>query len=78
MLRDIYLRTVGSTYLKETMSEIYDTKELPEVTFSLSFKLTDCYQQEDSILVEKIKCVEYKKGLFSRRTEYYKTCNVQV
>ena len=64
MLCDIYLRTVGSTYLKETMSEIYDTKELPEVTFPLSFKIVDRYQWKDSIVTEKLNSTENKKGSF--------------
>ena len=35
------------------MSELYDTEELPEGKFSLSFKLIDRYQQEDPNLTEK-------------------------
>ena len=33
--------THESTYTRETMSKLHDTKELPEVKFPLSFKLVD-------------------------------------
>ena len=46
------------------MSEIYNIEELPEGSFPLSFKLIDRYQQEDTILTEKLKCAEYIKGSF--------------
>ena len=38
----------------ETMSELYDIKKLPEVMFTLSFKLIDQYQQEDPILTKNL------------------------
>ena len=41
------------------MSKLYDIEELPEGMFPLSFRLTDRYNQEDSVLIEKIKCAEY-------------------
>ena len=44
-----------STYTTETMSEMYDTKELLEGTFPLSLNLIDRYQQEDPFLSEKLK-----------------------
>ena len=38
--------THEETYATETMSEIYDIKELPEGTFPLYFYLIDLYQRE--------------------------------
>ena len=35
-----------------------------EGMFPLYLKLIDRYQQEDSILTEKLTCAEYKKGYF--------------
>ena len=46
------------------MSEIYDTEELSEGTFPLSFKLIYSYQREDPILTKKLKSAEYIKGYF--------------
>ena len=48
----------------ENMSELYDIKEMSGGTVPLSFNLTDLYQQEDSILMGKIKCAEYQTGYF--------------
>ena len=45
----------------ETMSEIYDIKELPEGVFPLSFKIIDRYQREDPILTGKLTCSECEK-----------------
>ena len=46
--------THESAYTMETMSELYDTKELPEGIFPIYFKLIYCYQQGDPILTEKL------------------------
>ena len=46
--------TYESTYLAETMLELYDIEELPEGTFTISFKLKDRYQREYPILTEKL------------------------
>ena len=56
--------THESTYLTETMPELYYIKELPEGTFPLSFKIVYRYQQEDPILTENLTCAEYKRVLF--------------
>ena len=45
--------THEKTYTTETMSELYDIKELPDGTFTLSFNLIDRYQREDPFLTEK-------------------------
>ena len=42
--------THKSTYLMETMSNLYDIKELPEGTFPLYLKLIYRYKQEYPIL----------------------------
>ena len=42
-------------YTTETMSELYDIKELPEGTFSLSFNLINHYQWEEPSPTEKLK-----------------------
>ena len=67
--------THESTYTTEKMSELYNVEVLPEVTFSLSFKLVDCYQREDPILTET-NMSRIFKGFFLWRHKYYKTCNV--
>ena len=46
------------------MWEIYDIEELPEGTFTISFKIIELHQQEDPVLTEKPKCTEYTKGSF--------------
>ena len=38
--------TYDKTFTTETMSELYDTEELPEGTFPLSFNLIASYQRE--------------------------------
>ena len=57
--------THESTYLMETISELYDIKELIEVAFPLSFNFIDFYQQEDPILTGKLTCAEYKRVIFA-------------
>ena len=47
------------------MSELYNIKELPEGTFTLSFNLLYCYHQEYPLLTEKLKCAEFTKGYLS-------------
>ena len=44
--------TDESTYTTKIVSELYDIDELPEGTFTLSFKLKDRYQQEDHLLTK--------------------------
>ena len=56
--------TRESTYTTETMSELYDIKELSEGMFPLYLKLIDHYHREDSILMEILNSVEYIKGYF--------------
>ena len=46
------------------MSEIYDIKEVPGGTFSLSFNFIDWYQREDPFRTEKVNCTKYQKGTF--------------
>ena len=46
------------------MSELYDTQELLEGMFPLSFKIVDHYPREDPILMEKLSSEEYIKGSF--------------
>ena len=48
----------------ETMSELYDTEDLPERTFPLTFKLIDPYLREDPIRTDKLNSSEYIKGYF--------------
>ena len=48
----------------ETISELYDTEELKEVTFPLYFKTIARYQWEDPFLTEKLKCAEYQNVSF--------------
>ena len=56
--------THESTDTTETISELYEIKELSEETFTLSLKLIYCYQQEDPFLTERLKCTTYQKGAF--------------
>ena len=51
-------------YTTETMSELYNIKELPEGTFPISFNLIDRYHREYPFLTEKLKCTEITKGSF--------------
>ena len=53
-------------YTTETISELYDIKELPEGTFTLKFKLIDLYKRDDPFLIEKLKYTKYQKGYFCR------------
>ena len=47
------------------MLELYDTKELPDGTIHIYFKLIECYQQEETFLTKK-HVQNYHKGYFSR------------
>ena len=62
--------TRESTYTTETMSELYDIKEMTEGTLHIPFKLVELYQREDPILKEKLNSAEYIKVYFcgSRNT----------
>ena len=42
-------------YTTETISELYDIKELLDGTFTKYFKLIDRYHQEDPTPTEKLK-----------------------
>ena len=53
-------------YTMETMSELYNIKELIEGTFNIPFKLIYHYQQGERIRTGKLKCATYKKGYFHR------------
>ena len=46
------------------MSDLYDTKEIPDVTFHLYFKLTELYQRQYLTLTEKLTGAEYSMGSF--------------
>ena len=46
------------------MSEINNTKELPEVIFPINLKLIDQYQQKDPTLKAKYKMATYKNVYF--------------
>ena len=48
------------------MPELYNIDEIPDVTFPLSFKIIDRYQQEDPLLFGKINSSSYQKGYFRR------------
>ena len=54
--------TLESAYNMEIMLEIYNTKEIPDGTFPLSFNIIDRYQWEDHIRMEKLSCTEYQMG----------------
>ena len=58
--------THESMYTMETMSELYNTKELSEGKFPLPFNLIYFYHQEDPFLMEKTKCKKQQKGSFCR------------
>ena len=57
--------THESTYKTETTSELYDTEELPDGMFPLSFNLKNRYYWEDFFLKEKLNCAKYKRVLFA-------------
>ena len=40
-------------------------EELPDLTFPLSLKLIDRYQQEDPFLTEKLISLEYNRIIFA-------------
>ena len=44
------------------MSKIYDIREMPEGTFTISFKFIDLYQREEPIQTEENNSAEYIKG----------------
>ena len=48
----------------ENMKELYNIDEIPDSTFTLSFKIIDHYQREDPFLTEKLKCATYQRGYF--------------
>ena len=52
-------------YRTETMSELYDIKELPEGTFPLSFNLIDRYQREYPFLTENLNAQNLKRVPFA-------------
>ena len=56
----------------ETISELYDIKELHEGMFPLYFNLIDRYHREYPFLTEELKCSEFTKGFFcgGRNTIY--------
>ena len=56
--------TQKSSYKKETVTEINDTKEITEVTFPISLKLTKQHQQKDLSLMAKYKEGMYHKSSF--------------
>ena len=56
--------TQKSTYKKEIVTEINDTKEIPEGTFPISLKLTKQHQQKDLSLMAKYKEGMYHKSSF--------------
>ena len=47
--------TQKSTYQQEIVSEINDTKELPEGTFPINFTLIQKYQRSEPIMRAKYK-----------------------
>ena len=69
--------TNESDYTMETMSELYNIKEITYGTFPLSFNIIDFFHREDPLPME-ILTEKKSKGLFFWRPEYYKTCNVQI
>ena len=58
--------THETTSTTETISNLYNIKEMPEGTFPLYFNPVDRYQREYPFLRETIKHVEYTKGFFRR------------
>ena len=56
--------THESTYTTETMSELYNIKELPEGTFPLSLNRIDRYQQGRPHPNRKLKWATYQKSYF--------------
>ena len=52
------------TYGKENMSEINDTKGLPEYNFRISLKLIDQYQQKYPSMMAKNETGTYKTSYF--------------
>ena len=64
-----YQRNQGTThesaYTMETMSELYDIKELPKGTFTLSFKTYRHLSAQRSLTNKKLNCAEYTKCYFS-------------
>ena len=63
--------THESTYAKEIMSKINDTKKLPE-DFPINLKLIYQYQRKDPSLMNKYKKCIYKTGSFRRG------CNINL
>ena len=53
------------------MSEINDTKELPEGVFLINLKPINQYQRKDSRLLTKYKMGKYQKGYFCGGSHIY-------
>ena len=56
---DIDKNTQNYTHQKEIVSEIDDTKEIPDVTFPINLKLIEQYQRIDPMLMG-----QYKEGMY--------------
>ena len=48
----------------DTITELYNIREIPDDTFPLSFNLIDRYKREETIPTEKIKRPEYLTCFF--------------
>ena len=51
-------------YWPGIVSEINDTKEVPEVNFPINFKIIEKYQRKIPILLHKYKYSTHQKGSF--------------
>ena len=49
--------THNYNYIMETVSEIYDTNEIPEVTFPITFKIIYQYKLKDPGQTAKLKLI---------------------
>ena len=56
--------TQKSTDKNEIVSEIKDTKEVPEVNFPINFKMIEKYQRKIPSLLHKYKYSTHQKGSF--------------
>ena len=69
--------TQKPTYQMEIVSEINDTEEIPEGTFSISFKLIQKYQWVEPSTIARYKDGTYHKGYcFGGINENLKLTNV--
>ena len=56
--------TQESNYIRESMSELLDTNEIPEGAFDIKFNIVHQYQRNNYELTAKNICEKYKHSYF--------------